>query len=353
MKAHLDFETRSDVDLRKQGLSVYARSKHTDILCAAFAFDKGPVEIWKMGEAMPFDLISHIQDGGEVLAHNAPFEWEIWHQVGVRKYGWPVLPIKQLHCTMATAYTMSLPGSLENLAPALGIDQQKDMQGSRIMLQLSKPREVKADGTIVWWEPSDVPEKFETLYKYCMQDVEVERSSHERMMDLSPSERSLWLLDHKINQRGIQIDIPTVKIAIDIIESEKKRLDLEMRSVTNNGVATASATGQLKDWLEFNGVLVEGVAKGDIVEALKLPNLPSNCKRALQIRQEGAKSSTAKLTAMILRAGEDFRVRGIAQYHGAGTGRWAGRGIQVQNLPRPTLKHDQIEEVIKLIRGEV
>ena len=351
MKVHIDFETRSDIDLKKQGLYVYAQGENTDVWCMAYAFDNGPVELWKLGEPFPIDLLLHLEEGGEFYAHNANFEFQIWNFVCAKKYGWPRLPIKHLHCTMAMGYAMALPGSLENVAPALGIDQQKDMQGSRVMLQLSKPRAIVND-VPVWWSEEDAPEKFDTLYKYCKQDVEVERASHARMLSLSPSERNLWMLDQKINQRGIQIDIKSVQVAIDIIEYEKKRLDSEMRAVTDNGVATANATAQLKHWLKFQGIEIEGVTKADVVELLRLPTLPKAAKRALQIRQEAAKSSTAKLTAMILRANADGRVRGGHQYHGAGTGRWAGRGIQVQNFPRPTMNHSDIEEVLKLMAGE-
>lgn len=342
MKTHIDFETRSDIDLKKQGVYVYARSPFTEILCMAYKIDGRQTKIWKRGEPFPSD----IDMSSSFFAQNAPFEFEIWNEVGVKKYGWPELPIEKLYCTLAMALTHALPGSLEKMAPALGIEKQKDMAGNRVMLQLSRPRKILEDGSYIWWEEADAPEKFEALYAYCIQDVEVEAEADERMLPLQPSERELWLLDHKINSRGIQIDIPSVKKAIDVIYDEKIRLDKEMQKVSNGKIASASASVQIKDYLVERGVDAESVTKSDVLDLLKLTNLPDDCRRILEIRQEGSKSSTAKLRAMLLRANADGRVRGCHQYHGAGTGRWSGRGIQTQNLPRPNLKQEDIEGVI-------
>lgn len=345
MKFSIDFETRSAVDLRKCGAYVYAESPTTDILCMGYAFEDEPVKMWKYGEAFPVELMKF-----PIYAWNANFEYLIWNEVGVKKYGWPKLPLEQTYCTMAMALAMSLPGKLENVSPALGIKAQKDMQGNRVMLQLSKPRQVKDDGTIVWWTPEEFPEKYERLYEYCKQDVEVEREAAKKLLPLSPSERKIWLIDQKINGRGVKIDLPSVRSAMNVIESEKKRLDAEMRKVTGLSVASSSAVGQLTTWLASKGVETESVGKGDVVELLK-KELHRDVRRALEIRKEAGKSSTAKLNAMVLRSCSDGRVRGTQQYHGAGTGRFAGRGLQTQNFPRPNLKHDEIEGVIAILNG--
>lgn len=349
MEACVDFETVSDVDLKKEGLDVYANSPHTDILCMAYKIDNGPTQIWKRGEPFPNEL----QSPSIVFsAFNAQFEFAIWNIVGVKKHGFPELPIEKITCTMAMALTQSLPGSLEKVAPALGIEDGKDMAGSRVMMQLSKPRKILEDGTFLWWNESDVPEKFEALYAYCIQDVNVEYAVKQRLPPLTPKERELWLLDHKINNRGIQIDIKHVKMAIDVVYEDKARLDKEIQEVSNGKIASANATAQIKDYIVEKGIDIEGVTKGDVVDLLADKSIPDDVREILEIRQAGAKSSTAKLRAMLLRAGKDGRARNIHQYHGAGTGRWSGRGIQTQNLPRPTLKQSQIEGVIaSLHRG--
>lgn len=343
MEACIDFETKSDINLLKEGLDVYVNSPHTDILCMAYKIDNGPTKIWKRGEPFP----SELNTATIVLsAFNAPFEFAVWNTIGVKKYGFPLLSIERIYCTMALALTQALPGSLEKVGPALGIEKGKDMAGSRVMLQLSKPRKILEDGTYLWWEEQDSPEKFEALYAYCIQDVEVEYEVKKRLVKITDFERSVWLLDHKINTRGIGIDIPSVKLGMDIIHEEKKRLEKEIQEISNGKISAPSAVMQITDYLTEKGVKIEGVTKGDVTELLKT-DLPKDCRRILEIRQEGSKSSTAKLRAMLLRASKDGRVRYAHQYHGAGTGRWSGRGIQTQNLPRPSLKQKEIEGAIR------
>jgi DNA polymerase len=344
----IDFETRSACDLKACGADVYGDHPTTTAWCLAWAIDEGPVEIWKHGEEPPFSLFNLILDGARVVAHNVAFELAVWNRAMSPRHGWPLLSVDQCECTQAMAYAMAIPASLEKAALAMGIDKQKDMAGSRVMMQLAQPRRMEGE-TPVWWEPSEVPEKFERLYKYCMQDVEVERELYRRLMKLSKNERRVWILDNRINQRGIQVDVPAVKTAIRIVEMEKRRLDAEMRRVTKGAVISCTATGQLTDWVKWQGVEIDGVAKGDIVELLNRDSLPGSVRAALLLRQEAAKSSTAKLQAMLDRAGDDGRIRGIFQYHGAGTGRWAGRGIQPQNFPRPKLDQNEIEQVFAIL----
>lgn len=346
----LDFETRSTVDLKKAGLDVYARHPTTDVMCVGWAYGDEPVEVFDRETAQrgQYDLLNFVMDGVTVIAHNAPFELAIWNEVMVPRYGWPTLKPEQVVCTMAMAYAMALPGSLEKAAAAVGIDQQKDMAGNRIMLQLAKPRAIKEDGTIVWWND---PAKLEKLYAYCKQDVKVERELYKRLVPLSDQERKIWLLDYRINQRGVAVDRQAVEAAIKIVEAEKRRLDKAMRDVTGNSVVSCSAISQLTDWLRWKGVKADGVAKADVVDLLEQDDLPSECRQALLLRQEAAKSSTAKLEAMTKGVCDDGRMRGLFQYHGAATGRWAGRRVQLQNLPRPKLGQKEIEDVFEILGG--
>lgn len=346
---HIDFETRSACDLKKAGADVYAEHPTTEVLCMGWAVDQSPVMMWAPG----FGLLSPLEmvrEGATVIAHNAPFELVIWNKVCVPKYGWPPLHSEQTLCTMAMAYAMALPGSLEKAAAAVGITQQKDMAGSRIMMQLSQPRDIAPDGTPVWYTPESHPEKFERLYAYCKQDIEVERQLFKRLMQLSPAEKRIWQFDFKINRRGVAVDLSSARAAIEIVKLEKVRLDSEMKRVTSNAVVTCTATGQLTDWLKSVGAETESVAKADVLELLSLPELPPVARKALLLRQEAAKSSTAKLEAMVNSAGSDSRIRGTTQYHGAGTGRWAGRKLQVHNFPRPRLDQDDIDAVFEVLK---
>lgn len=345
---HIDFETRSAIDLKARGLAVYAAHESTDVVCMAYAFGDGPVRLWTRDPDIPhtsddwYRLWPAIQDGTTVVAHNAPFELAIWNEIMVPRYGWPPLKPEQVQCTMAMAYAMALPGSLENASAAVGIEERKDQAGRRVMLQLSKPREVKPDGTIVWWDDAA---KLEKLYAYCKQDVEVERQLHRRLLSLSKSEAALWQLDYRINQRGVFVDREAVDRAIQMVQQEQARLNAEMHRVTGGAVSTCNAVGQLGDWIKYRGVSMPGVAKADVLDALD-GDLPVEVRAALNLRREAAKSSTAKLKGMLDRASADGRVRGMFQYHGASTGRWAGRGIQLHNLPRPALDQPDIEDAI-------
>ena len=338
---HIDFETYSAADLPACGLDNYATHPTTGVHCMGFCFDDEPVFIWTP-YLVPYNALDHVRNGGTVVAHNAAFELAIWNNVCVPKYGWPELRPEQMRCTMAQAYAMSLPGSLDKASAALGIEQAKDMAGARVMMQLAKP---KTDGT--FWKPEGDPAKFQKLYDYCKQDVEVERALDERMMQLSDQEQALWVLDYKINQRGVQVDLPSIQAAIRLVEDEKARLDKEMLRVTNGVVGKCSEVQLLVKWIRSEGVAVGGLAKSDVLDALA-GDLPERVRLALNLRKEGGKSSTAKLIAMRDRASADGRVRGTLQYHGASTGRWAGRGIQVQNFPRPRpiTKPAHIEDII-------
>jgi len=342
---HIDFESFSACELRYAGLDNYAKDPTTDVWCMAFAFGDQPVEIWTRQSLNGFAsrVLHHVASGGIIVAHNAVFELAIWNNVCVPRYGWPPLKPEQVRCTMAMAYAMGLPGALENVAPALGLDIRKDAAGKRVMMQLAKP---KVDGT--FWSPEEAPEKFQKLYEYCKQDVEVERAIEKRMMKLSESEQNLWQIDYQINQRGVQIDLPSVHAAIALVESEKAALDAQIRFLTEGAVSGATDLACLKRWVRSRGVETEGMAKGDVL-VLLAGDLPADVRAVLELRREAAKSSTAKLIAMRDASSLDGRVRGLLQYHGAATGRWAGRRIQVQNLPRGFLKPHHVECAIRHI----
>lgn len=354
---HIDFETRSAFDLLKGGADAYSQHMTTDALCLAFAFNDEPVELWTPDMAPGHHtvvkllprLLDHVAAGGKVFGHNiGAFEMLIWNNVMTLNYGWPELKISQCEDTMAMAYSMALPGSLDDASRTAGIPYQKDLKGHRIMLQLSQPRAILKDGTIVWWTKEEVPDKFEHLYSYCKQDVVVERALAQRLMRLSPMEQRLWELDFKINRRGVYVDQLAARVTASLVTAEKARLDNDMRQLTGNAVASCSAVGQISDWLKLKGVDVPSLAKADVVELLN-GELPDECRRALLLRQEAAKTSTAKLTAMMNGVSAGGRARGLFQYHGASTGRWAGRRIQLQNLPRQKLKQEQVEEVFTLL----
>jgi DNA polymerase len=352
MIIHGDFETRSELDLKEVGLDVYARHPSTDVWCFGWAVDDSEPHLWTPGCGALFTtnrIISGqwtLQDPFILAAHNAPFELAIWNHIMVPRYGWPVLRPEQTRCTMAMAYAMSLPGSLENAAAALGLTQQKDLAGHRLMMQMSRPRDYAPDGSPIWWDEFD---KQVQIAEYCKQDVRTEQALWGRLLQLSPSEQQLWELDYQINQRGIHLDRVAINKAIWVVKKEVDRLNGEMQKATNGEVCAATEVATLTKWIQGRGVPIDGLAKADVIDALKLDYVPADVRKALLIRQEAGKTSTAKLHTMITCLNEDDRARGLLQYHAAGTGRWGGRRIQTQNFPRPSIPHEVIEQVIEAL----
>lgn len=347
---HLDFETRSACDLRSCGLFVYAEDETTSVWCMGYAFDDGPVKIWyQFGSAeFPYEVIEHIEKSLPVWAHNASFEREIWNRVISRDRFVPELSSSQMTCTMAMAYAMAIPGSLGNAAIAMGISKQKDMQGQQLMMKMARPRKLEP---LTWWGDWELQKR---LGDYCRQDVEVERELGKRLLQLSPSEKKVWRLDQIINSRGIQVDIDAIEGAMKVVEDERYRLNREMRTATEGAVSSCMENARITTWVQDQCVFVDSIAKKEITELLADASLPAKVRKVLELRKEAAKSSTAKLRAMKKRSSSDFRVRGTMQYHGAGTGRFAGRGIQPHNMPKGKYNEtetDQIFEILKQTRS--
>jgi DNA polymerase len=345
---HLDVETRSAVNLKRVGPWVYAQHPSTGPWCTCWAIGDGAIQTWRPGDPAPAELVEHVTAGYPIIAHNAmSFERVIWRHVLATRYGWPEPTLAQWHCTGALAAAMALPRSLDEAARALGLPVQKDMAGHRLMLQMARPRLIEPDGSIVWW---DVPDKVRRLIAYCRQDVEVERALHQRLRLLPDGEREVFLLDARINERGIAVDLELVEAAEALVAESQAQLDAEMRKLTGGVVEKATQSGRLLTWLHARGVEADSVDKPAVAELLDT-GLPDDVRRVLEVRAEAARSSTAKLKAFRARTCRDGRLRDNLLYHGAGTGRWSGRGVQLQNLPRPSVVADT-EAAITAIKRE-
>lgn len=316
----------------------------------SYALDDGPVKLWWPGDPCPAEFKEAARNPNVLAwAHNEAFERTCEHLLMGPKYGFPIIPYEQRRCTMALAYAMALPGSLENVAAAVGLEVRKDMEGRRLMMKMATPKTARADGTYEW---HDTPGNREKLAAYCVQDTVVERALHKRLLDLSADEQDLWCLDARINDRGVYVDLKAINAAIAVIEATQAKLDTEMMRVTGGWVKACTQVAALIEWAGLRGIDLQGLAKADVTEALDRDDLPPEVRRALELRRDAAKSSTAKLKAMRDSASSDGRVRGTMQYHGAATGRWAGRRLQPQNLPRPMMEQQDIEAVLAMIGGE-
>lgn len=345
----LDFETRSALDLKTVGLFNYARHETTAVWCGAYTLSEtaDPL-VWTPDAPRPAALLDHVAAGHPVFAHNAAFELAIWNEVMVPRYDWPVLRPEQTYCTLAMAYAMALPGALEDAAKAVGLDVQKDLEGRALMLRMARPRKVNEDGSIIWW---DEPAKLARLYEYCKQDVRVERALHKRLLPLSETERKVWLMDYAINQRGVRADLESARAGVALAEQVKTHCNAELTTLTGGAAQTTTALGPLKAWLGTQGVTVNSLDKEHLTDLLEQDDLPEPARKALILRQESSLASTAKLEKILELADEDGRLHNMLAYHGANTGRWAARGVQLHNLPREVPPTEQVERILALVRA--
>lgn len=342
MRLHLDFETRSTVDLRRAGVYRYAADTTTDVIVVCWAVDAEPVETWfPLKEPMPSRVRELLQDSScIVVAHNAGFERTLFNAKLSLKFQVPVIPIERWDCTAARAARMALPRSLDGAAQALGLDVQKDLEGHRLMMRMCRPRSENADlGTITWW---DDDARMQRLAQYCATDVEVERLLDKELRHLA-DDRAVWMHTEVINDRGVRIHTEFAQRAVLFADMAQTKLNKELARITGGAVKTASNVGGIKAWLSQQGINIfegndESLNKEAIQHLLNKEHLPEDVKAVLRIRAAGGKSSVAKYTAMLERVSPDGRVRGNLVYHGASTGRWSGAGVQLQNLPRATVK---------------
>lgn len=350
----LDFETRSAVDI-KLGPWRYSEDKTTSILCFAYAFGGEKAYLWLPGDPMPVwvkDRLWELLGAPSVRAHNAMFEKAVWRNVLVARYGWPDIPDQYWKCSAAKCAAHALPRALGPATVVMNTVVKKDDEGHRVMLKLSKPRKPTKNNPKFWHEPEDVPQDFQTLYKYCKTDVLSENCLDEKIRDLSPREQQVWQLDQKINARGVYLDLAAVKGAIQIIEQYEMLCELELAKLSKNAFWSGTQLFQMKSWLADKGSPVDSLDKAAVDALLSQRDLPEDVKRVLQIRKSLGKTSTRKLKAMQESVCEDGRVKDLLMYHGASTGRWAGKGIQIQNFPR--VKVENLEEKMAALRiGEL
>jgi DNA polymerase len=350
MVVSIDFETRSAVDLRKTGVYKYAADASTDIWCMAY---KAPwsddVQVWVPGDDMDVRLEDWIVEGGLLSAWNANFERTIWNEIMVGRYQWPRTKIKQWRCTMAQASAMGLPRALGQAAAVLGVEEQKDKTGAALMLRMARPRKVNADGTYTWWNTKD---KIAQLIDYCKQDVRTELSVAETLLAMPDSERRLYQLDQRINDRGVALDVDLVHRVKALAENASVEIDAEIQRLTKGSVKAATNGMDLVAWLNSHGIATKSVDKQTVARLLTYDRLHPVIRQVLLLRQNGAKSSTAKYDAMLHAVNGDGRMRGLLVYHGAATGRWSGKLVQPQNFPRPQKKQQELDEIIAKLKAD-
>ena len=332
----IDIETFSSVDLTKCGVYKYTESEDFEILLFAYAFDDEDIKIIDLaqGEKLPKEVIEAIYSTNVIKsAFNAQFE-----RVCLSKYLSIELPIEQWRCSMVHSLTLGLPGSLENVAKCLNLKTQKMDEGKNLIRYFSIPcKPNKSNDGRTRNLPSHDKEKWELFKEYCKRDVEVEREIRRKIenFDMTDKELKLWHLDQKINDYGVNVDRELVKNAIKCDEEYQRELKKEALSLTK--LENPNSPTQLKKWLESRGLEVSSLSKANVEELLDKTK-DSTVRRVLELRQEMSKASVKKYDAMERAMCEDFKIRGLLQFYGALTGRWAGRLVQVHNLPRNNME---------------
>ena len=344
----IDIETRSDKDISKCGVYAYTDTPYFDILLFAYSIDGQPVQVIDManGEEIPENVLAALVDENVIKrAFNVNFE-----RVCLSKYlrkNYPqyfqsysidedtvgdFLNPESWHCSMIHARTLGLPSSLAEVGKVLGIEQQKMTEGKALVKFFCVPYDT-VDGVPQFHNPKDYPDKWEIFKAYNKRDVEAELEI-DRKLSRFPVPDFIWqefYLDQEINDRGILVDMQLADKAISLDAESKEELTVEMKRLT--GVENPNSVYQLLDWLETQGYKSDSLGKTQVQELIKTAKEP--VKSVLQMRLQLSKSSVKKYTAMKNTACSDNRARGMFSFYGASrTGRWAGRNVQLQNLPQ-------------------
>ncbi len=346
-----DFETLSPTELSVAGAWRYAEDPATEVLCLAWTLDGQLMSPWVPNDMVVGAALRALAEDPETIwvAHNAAFEKAIWRNIMVPRYGFPPIPNSRWRDTMASAAMLGLPLGLDQCAQALRVPNQKDSEGSALVRKLNR-QYVKSP----WDRPAIPPETVHRITEYCERDVIAQTDLVQAMPPLPPGELNVWLLDQRVNERGVRLDEPFIRACQRIVDGAIAPMAAEFHALTGLNVTQTQA---LLAWCHEHGapklpnlqkltlrralgpsaaLIDDGEEPEDDEEdAVEVGPLPPDVARALTIRMIAGSSSIKKLPSMLGCIGRDGRARGAVQYHGAATGRWAGRLFQPQNFPRP------------------
>lgn len=349
----IDIETFSSVDI-KNGAYAYSEAPDFEVLLISYKFsDEDKVKLIDLTDD-PEELENlrfwDALTDPEVVktAYNANFE-----RTCLARYTGEAMPPEQWRCTMVLAVQLGLPRSLAAVGPALGLteEEQKKKTGAALIQYFCKPcKPTRTNGQRTKNTRLNAPEKWELFKEYNIQDVVTEQIILKRLRDFRPdqSEQDLWTLDQEINDRGVLLDIPMARSIVEFDTERSADLLAEAQQIT--GLSNPNSLAQLKPWLADNGLATDTLRKDDVAAMLADPSLHANVRRVLEIRQTLSKTSVKKYQTMLDIAGEDDRARGIMQFYGGHTGRWAGRSLQPQNLARNTMPDDELDVAREFVK---
>lgn len=335
----IDIETKSSVDIKKAGLYKYAQSPDFEVLLFAYKLEDKEVKVVDLaqGEKLPVNILEALCSPNVVKhAYNAAFEWYCLNRAGYHT------PVEQWQCTMVHGLYCGYPAGLESAGEAVGLpkDKQKMTVGKALIKYFCVPcKPTRTNGGRTWNLPEHAPEKWKLFKEYCRQDVVTESELLRRLRQFAmpEDEERLWQMDIHMNAFGVRVDTKLLEGALIINELSEQKLMEEAYALT--GLANPNSDRQLGEWLrEKTKEEVPDMQKATIAQMLER-DYPSDVHRMLLIRQQLKKTSIEKYSTMEIAKCEDDRIRGVTQFYGAGrTGRWAGRMVQMQNLPRNYIK---------------
>jgi DNA polymerase len=349
----LDFELCSTLDLTDTGTDVWTKHPDTLPILCGFALDYDDAQVINfdlIGAGLNTDkrviaLLTAVTSKAEVHCWNANFEFNVWNNICAPRFSWPALSIERFHCTMSAAACAGLPMSLDDAATAVGSFYTKDKAGQGLMMRMARPRRVDANGVIHWWHRED-PIKLEQLAAYNVADVNAERELHARIPRMTKRERAIWLTDQRMNMKGLPVDKALLDKLSELTLFEWLRLDQEIASLTRGSVTGSTQNLKLLAWAKARGYPHDTLEKDTLAEFIGSPGylaLAANVQDVLLARAERAKASAAKIKSITNYSQVDGVARGLIQYGGAvRTLRWAGRGPQIQNFPKPVINEDNV-----------
>lgn len=339
----IDIETYSSVDISESGAYKYAESEDFEVLLFAYAVDFAPAQIvdFTAGEELPEEIRIALFDPAVIKhAFNAAFEWNCLSRHFRLDRETQLAWIKQWRCTMVHSYYLGYAGTLASVGEAVHLpeDKQKMAIGKALIRYFCQPcKPTKTNGGRTRNLPQHDADKWQLFKEYCRRDVDSEIAIYRKLEGLQPSEEfwQQWFTDQKINSRGVPLDLELIQGALVCYRESNTRAVAEFKELT--GLENPKSNIQLSDWLREHGCDLPNLQKATVTDALK-SDLPDDVRRALQLRQITGKSSISKYEKMLSCRCADGRARGMLQYYGASTtGRYAGRLIQLQNLPRSYL----------------
>jgi DNA polymerase bacteriophage-type len=341
----IDFETYSELDLRKSSPWAYAEHPTTKVLCMGFRFeDEGVTGLWTPKHSKGHSHFKH--DPLHIEAHNAEFERAIWELIMVPRFGFAEEVTWE--CTAARAAALALPRKLDDAGVALGLRTTKDKEGHALMLKMCKPKKPSEANPEKNWLHDE--EKLNRLYEYCKTDVDAEVELSKAIRKLNPLEQRVWEMDQEINKRGILFDPDLVQAGMYLWEKKKAELETVLSDLTGGIITGGAQHARFLKWTQKYFPDITSVGKDPLKDLLARDDVPQDLRNLFALRGEVNKTSNAKFKTLWNRQSADGRARSMYMYHGASTGRWTGKSMQMHNLPSGrglNFDHDLCVEIIK------